>query len=110
MRPLPTAIALFAAVSGSTAYADEADIDGTAIIITGKIDGYRTLDTTSGTKTNTPILNVPQTINVITDEQIRDQAIRSVADLVRLLPGVSAGQGEGHRDQITLRVNNTTVS
>ena len=109
MQPLPTAIALFAAVTGTTAYAEEADIDGTAIIVTGKIDGYDTLDTTSGTKTNTPILNVPQTINVITDEQIRDQAIRSVADLVRLLPGVSAGQGEGHRDQITLRGNNTTA-
>ena len=109
MRRVPLIISLLALTNAGVAYADEPQIDGQAIIITGKIDGYRTVDTTSGTKTSTPILDVPQTINVITDEQIRDQAIRSVADLVRLLPGVSAGQGEGHRDQITLRGNNSTA-
>lgn len=109
MRRVPLIISLFALTNAGVAYAEDAPIDGQAIIITGKIDGYRTVDTTSGTKTSTPILDVPQTINVITDEQIRDQAIRSVADLVRLLPGVSAGQGEGHRDQITLRGNNSTA-
>lgn len=82
---------------------------GDAIIVTGKVEGYRTVDTTSGTKTNTPILDVPQSISVVTSEQISDQSIRSVADLVHLFPGISAGQGEGHRDQITLRGNNSTA-
>ena len=109
MRRLPTLLSLLMMSTAGIAYADEAPIDGAPIIITGKIEGYRAVDTTSGTKTSTPILDVPQTINVITDEQLRDQAIRSVADLVRLLPGVSAGQGEGHRDQITLRGNNSTA-
>ncbi len=109
MRRLPTLISVLMLTTAYTARAEEAQIDGEAIIITGKIEGYRAVDTTSGTKTSTPILDVPQTINVITDEQLRDQAIRSVADLVRLLPGVSAGQGEGHRDQITLRGNNSTA-
>lgn len=109
MRRLPNLISLLMLTTAGMASAEEAQIDGQAIIITGKIEGYRAVDTTSGTKTNTPILDVPQTINVITDEQLRDQAIRSVADLVRLLPGVSAGQGEGHRDQITLRGNNSTA-
>lgn len=109
MRRLPNLISFLMLTTAGIASAEEAQIDGQAIIITGKIEGYRAVDTTSGTKTSTPILDVPQTINVITDEQIRDQAIRSVADLVRLLPGVSAGQGEGHRDQITLRGNNSTA-
>ncbi len=82
---------------------------GDAIIVTGKVEGYRTVDTTSGTKTNTPILDVPQSISVVTSEQISDQSIRSIADLVHLFPGISAGQGEGHRDQITLRGNNSTA-
>ncbi len=109
MRRLPALTTILMLTTAGVAHAEDATIDGQAIIITGKIDGYRTIDTTSGTKTSTPILDVPQTINVVTDEQIRDQAIRSVADLVRLLPGVSAGQGEGHRDQITLRGNNSTA-
>lgn len=82
---------------------------GTEIIVTGKVDGYRTEQTSSATKTNTPLINVPQSVSVLTREQIDDQAIRSVADLVRYVPGVSAGQGEGNRDQITLRGNNTTA-
>ncbi len=93
------------------AYAEDADAGGESetIIVTGTLDGYRTVDTTTGTKTNTPILDVPQSISVVTADQIKDQAIRSMSDLVRLIPGVSSGQGEGHRDQINLRGNNSTA-
>ena len=87
----------------------EAESEGDTIIVTGRMDGYATIETTTGTKTATPIIDVPQAIAVVTEQQIRDQAIRSMADLVRLVPGVSSGQGEGHRDQVTLRGNNTTA-
>ncbi len=80
-----------------------------AIIITGSVEGYRAIDTTSGTKTSTPILDVPQAIAVLTSQQLRDQAILTISDAVRSIPGVIAGQGEGHRDQITLRGNNSTA-
>ena len=109
MRRLLTSVSLLVLSTTGVAHAEEAPIDGTTIIVTGTRDGYRTIDTTSGTKTKTPILDVPQTIDVVTEEQIRDQSIRSMVDLVRLLPGISAGQGEGHRDQITLRGNPTTA-
>ena len=85
-----------------------ADEAGT-IIVTGQVEGYHAIETSSGTKSNTPILDVPQSISVITAEQIADQQIRSVTDLVRYIPGVSSGQGEGNRDQVTLRGNNTTA-
>lgn len=93
------------------AHATEAAFEdqGEPIIVIGRDDGYRTIETTSGTKTATPILDVPQAISVVTAEQIADQQIRSVSDLVRLTPGLSAGQGEGHRDQITIRGNNSTA-
>jgi catecholate siderophore receptor len=88
---------------------DYAALDGDAIIVTGKVEGYRTIETTSGTKTNTPILDVPQSISVLTSAQLRDQAIYSLSDAVRGIPGLSAGQGEGNRDQITFRGNNSTA-
>jgi catecholate siderophore receptor len=110
MRVILGCAVIALAVGGSGfAMAEEAADDGRTIIVTGRIDGYRTVETTSGTKTSVPILNVPQSISVVTSEQINDQAIRSVADLVRYIPGVSSGQGEGHRDQITLRGNNSTA-
>ena len=97
-----------ALVSPMAVFAEEAAEQDT-IIVTGRTDGYRTIETTSGTKTAVPILDVPQSITVVTQQQLGDQAIRSIADLVRLIPGVSSGQGEGHRDQITLRGNNSTA-
>ncbi|MFM9978370.1 MAG: TonB-dependent receptor [Sphingomonadaceae bacterium] len=100
-------LAGIACVPWSVAIAADAE-EGT-IIVTGRIDGYATIETTTGTKTATPIVDVPQAIAVVTERQIGDQAIRSIADLVRLIPGVSSGQGEGHRDQVTLRGNNTTA-
>ncbi len=107
-RLASTALALVLMTPG-IAVADDGGDAGDAIIVTGKVEGYRTVDTTSGTKTNTPILDVPQSISVVTNEQLSDQSIRSIADLVRLFPGISSGQGEGHRDQITLRGNNSTA-
>ena len=107
-----TALALIL-MSPVPAFADDAAdaeaAEGRTIVVTGQLDGYRAVDSASGTKTNTPLIDVPQSISVMTAQQVQDLQIRSVADLVRFLPGVSAGQGEGHRDQINLRGNNTTA-
>ncbi len=101
-------IALLATTS-QIAYATEDDSGAAPIIVTGTRDTYVTEATASGTKTATPLLNVPQSISVVTEKLLRDEAIYTIGDLVRLVPGASAGQGEGHRDQITLRGNNSTA-
>ncbi len=111
---LSATAALFLAVPANALPNDHVDAaadsqDGTEIIVTGRIDRYRTVQTSSATKTKTPLIDVPQAVTVLTRQQIDDQAIRSVADLVRSVPGASAGQGEGNRDQITLRGNNSTA-
>jgi catecholate siderophore receptor len=89
--------------------AGDAGDSGREIIVTGTLDGYRTVATTTGTKTSTPLIDVPQSISVVTAEQLADQQIRSMTDLARLVPGLSAGQGEGHRDQLNFRGNNSTA-
>ncbi|WP_256573078.1 TonB-dependent siderophore receptor [Pseudomonas sp. CC6-YY-74] len=63
----------------------------------------------TATKTDTPLRNVPQAISVVTDEQIRDQSMKGMADVVRYVPGVQMAQGEGHRDAPILRGNATTA-
>jgi catecholate siderophore receptor len=47
---------------------------------------------------------------VITKELIADQAMQSMADVVRYMPGITMAQGEGNRDQPTIRGNNSTAS
>src|SRR5262249_16775555 len=64
---------------------------------------YRTLTVSSATKTLTPLRDVPQSITVVTQEQIRDQQLMSLGDVVRYTPGVTAHQGENNRDQIIIR-------
>lgn len=83
--------------------------DDRAILVIGKSEGYLTIDSATAMKTDTPLIDVPQTINAVTREQIEDQAHRSMADVLRYVPGVTIGQGEGNRDQITLRGQNTTA-
>ena len=77
--------------------------------IEGEQSGYRVQQTRTATKTDTPLRNVPQAVSVVTDEQIRDQSMQSMADVVRYVPGVQMAQGEGHRDAPILRGNTTTA-
>lgn len=92
------------------AIANEAEgVDGETILVIGKSNGYVGIDSATATKTDTPLIDVPQTINVVTREQLDDQAQHSIADVLRYVPGTTIGQGEGNRDQITLRGQNTTA-
>ena len=91
------------------AMAEEAMADAPAIIVYGRPDGYDLDKTPTATKTDTPLLDVPQTINVISRELLDDQGVTSLGEALRHVAGVSLGQGEGHRDQITLRGQNSTA-
>jgi catecholate siderophore receptor len=79
------------------------------IIVTGASEGYVATNSVTATKTDTPLIDVPQTVNVVTREQLDDQAHHSMADVLRYVPGVTVGQGEANRDQITIRGQNTTA-
>ncbi len=75
---------------------------------TKPINGYNASRSTTATRTDTDLVNVPQAITVITRDFMNDQSMQSIADAVRYVPGVQAAQGEGNRDQLVLRGNNTT--
>lgn len=70
---------------------------------------YALSETSTATKTATPLRDVPQAVTVINRALIRDQAMQSMTDVVRYVPGITMGQGEGHRDQPTIRGNSTTA-
>ncbi len=57
----------------------------------------------------TDIRNIPQALTIVSESQIEDQQLRSVADLLNFVPGASYGSGEGNRDQIVLRGNSSTA-
>ena len=92
------------------ARAEEAEVEkASAIIVSGNAQGYTADQSVTATKTDTPLIDVPQSIQVITRARLDDQASHSLADVLRYVPGTTVGQGEGNRDQITLRGQNTSA-
>ena len=71
--------------------------------------GYASPRTTTAMRTDTPLRDTPQAVTVVTRQLIADQAMRGMQDVVRYVPGITMGQGEGHRDAPTIRGNSTTA-
>jgi catecholate siderophore receptor len=88
---------------------EAADAAPPEIVVTAQRSEYGVGATRSATRTPTDIRNIPQALTVISESQIEDQGLRSIADLLTFVPGATPGTGEGNRDQMTLRGNNTTA-
>ena len=84
------------------------DINLKGIDVTAPIQKYFNSYTGTATKTNTQLINLPQTVNVINQEQIKDQQVNGLAESILYTPGIDLDQGEGNRDAFILRGNKTT--
>lgn len=71
--------------------------------------GYLTEVLSSATRTLSLIRDIPQSISVVTKEQIKDQGMASIADVVSYVPGIMSHQGENNRDQLVIRGNSTSA-
>ncbi|MFC0350622.1 TonB-dependent receptor [Undibacterium danionis] len=69
---------------------------------------YATKISSTATKTDTLLRDTPQAITVLTKELMKDQAMQSMADAIRYVPGVVTAQGEGNRDTAVFRGNSST--
>lgn len=70
--------------------------------------GYQAKTNTTAVKTDTALIDLPQSLTVITPELIKDQNMQSIADTIRYVPGVGIAQGEGNRDTPIFRGNSST--
>ncbi len=73
------------------------------------IGQYLSIDKLNSVKTPTPVINVPQSLSILSNEQIQQQAFQNFGDVLRYTPGLSISQGEGHRDAIIIRGVQTTA-
>lgn len=71
-----------------------------SILVTGQ---YLYTDEVNALKSPTPIIDVPQSLSIITADQIEQQGFNSVGDIIDYTPGVNTSQGEGHRDAVVFR-------
>lgn len=57
----------------------------------------------SATKIEAPLRDIPQTVNVVPQQVIRDQNALSLESVLKYVPGVGLSNGDGQRDQVTIR-------
>ena len=87
-------------ISGFMPLSAQDSDDVEEIVVKGKV---LYSDQVNALKTPVRILDVPQTLSIVTDDDIKKQGFRELGDIVRYTPGVNTSQGEGHRDSIVFR-------
>ncbi|MCW5312702.1 TonB-dependent siderophore receptor [Nostoc sp. KVJ3] len=66
------------------------------IVVTGEQDGYSAPEASTGTRTDTPLRDIPQSIQVIPQQVIKDQGITRISDAVRNVSGAAIQSGYGN--------------
>jgi catecholate siderophore receptor len=84
------------------------EADRNVVYVYGTRSSYLDDASSSATRTATPLEDIPQSVFIITRDAIDDQAITSLGELARYVPGMTMGQGEGHRDAPVFRGNIST--
>ncbi len=109
-RPTPLAFAVAGSLLSSAAFAQENQSNATPVVeVLGAADqGYAEKASLSVMKTDTLLRDTPQSVTVITRQLIDDQAMQSIADAIRYVPGIVTAQGEGNRDTAVFRGNSST--
>ncbi|MCC5610311.1 TonB-dependent siderophore receptor [Nostoc sp. CHAB 5834] len=59
------------------------------LVVTGEQNGYFVPNTTTATKTDTPLRDIPQSIQVVPQEVLRDQQVTRLDDALRNVAGVN---------------------
>lgn len=103
-RPLAAAMALLfaapAAMAAQTApeapaQSSERTLPEVNVLSTPDGSDFRTDTTRSGTRTETPLRDVPQFINVVPQSVIRSQNATTLQDALRNVPGITYAAAEG---------------
>ncbi|MGD1851796.1 MAG: TonB-dependent siderophore receptor [Cyanophyceae cyanobacterium] len=80
-----------------------ADDEAIQLGVTGQGEGYFVPNATVGTRTDTPLRDVPQSIQIIPREILEDQGTIRLNDAVRNASGVVAGSSDPRGQRFTIR-------
>ncbi|BAY23357.1 ferrichrome-iron receptor [Calothrix sp. NIES-2100] len=65
------------------------------LVVTGEEDGYRVTESSTGTRTDTPIRDIPQSIQVVPRQVLEDQKTIRLVDALRNVSGVFSSNNFG---------------
>jgi len=97
----PPGINISAGATGLTISATSEEVQ---IVVTGEGDfDYFVPNSSTATRTDTPIIDVPASIQAIPQEVLEDQQVTDLDDALRNISGASVNSSEGRGFQINLR-------
>lgn len=64
---------------------------------------YQATESKGALKIDAPLRDIPQTVNVVPASVIKDQGAQSMEDVLKNVPGIGLSNGDGQRDQVTIR-------
>jgi catecholate siderophore receptor len=103
LRHQPLCLAVLALL-GSAAHAQGGTDTLKEITVTSEQEtGYAPSVSSTATKGSAPLRDIPQAVNVLPAQLLRDQGATSMQDALRNAPGVSFNAGDGQRDQVVIR-------
>ncbi|MDM7861875.1 TonB-dependent siderophore receptor [Alteromonas sp. ASW11-36] len=92
--------AISAALLLATPVLAEVDASIERIKVEGRV---LSISESNSVKSPTPIIDVPQSLSIMTAEEITQRGISSISQIVDYTPGLNTSQGEGHRDSVVFR-------
>lgn len=98
---ISSTLPLFSLLTAPVLYA--ATLPATAINSDYEQQSYQASESKSAMKIDAALRDIPQTINVVPASVIQDQGSTSMADVLKNVPGVGMSNGDGQRDQFTIR-------
>ena len=54
----------------------------------GATEGYQPVSTVTATRTDTPLIDIPQAVNIVSDEVLKDQKVQSLDDALSNISGI----------------------
>jgi iron complex outermembrane recepter protein len=98
----PGSMGLLLSVTPVAEGQDENEIEVT--VVGEQQQGYRVPTASTATKTDTPLRDIPQSIQIVPRQVIEDQGVTRVSDIVRNVSGVSSTTGpSGVGEEFTIR-------
>ncbi|MEH1845502.1 MAG: TonB-dependent receptor [Nostoc sp.] len=72
------------------------------LVVTGEQDGYRVPDASTATRTDTPLRDIPQSIQVVPQQILKDQQVIQASEALRNVSGVQRTTPAGNSAEIYL--------
>lgn len=68
-------------------------VSGSGETAWGPVEGYVATRSAAGSKSDTPIVEIPQSVSVVTNDQMRDRNVQTVVEALQYIPGVITQPG-----------------